>query len=331
MITAATARCAALALAWILTDWSVTARSGTMTNATVSREEVPPHAWRSPDLGTPRMVETDGGPLAVFDSGDGPAIVLAHGWLANANLWRRVVARLSDRFRCLTLDLPLGSHRAAMRADADLTPRGCARLIEDVLDRLDLHDVTLVGNDSGGAYSQIATAAAPERVGRLVLNSCETPRDVWPPAAFTGLKLVAETPEMLRQAMEPLRQAEFRADERAYGLLVKRPIESRVWDTYALPCLVDDGVVRDASKAIRSASEVEVQAAAAILIERFDGPVLLAWSPEDRLFPIAHAEEYSRSLRRGRVAAIADAYSFTPEDQPERLADIVAAFAGEAR
>lgn len=302
-----------------------------MTNPTVSREEVPPHAWRSPDLGTSRLLETDGGPLAVFDCGHGPALVFVHGWLANANLWRSVVARLSNRFRCLTLDLPLGSHRVPMRADADLTPTGCARLIETTLDQLDLHDVTLVGNDSGGAYSQIATAAAPERIGRLVLNSCETPRDVWPPAAFTGLKLVAQTPEMLRQAMEPLRHEEFRADERAYGLLVKRPIDARVWDTYAWPCLIDDGVVHDASKAIRSASERDVQAAAAILVERFDRPVLLAWSPEDRLFPIAHAEDYARSLRCARVAAIEDAYSFTPEDQPERLADVIATFAGEAR
>jgi len=284
------------------------------------------YTWRSPELGAAREVAVEQGCVRYFERGRGPAIVFVHGWLTNANLWRKMVPRLSERFRCVTLDLPFGSHGAAVRADADLTPAGCGRLIGGVLRALDLEDVTLVGNDSGGAYSQIATAADPERVARLVLNSCETPRDTFPPPQFAALKALAASPQSLRDALAPLRDPAFRADARAYGLLVKRPIEDRAWDSYVLPILHDDGVLRDASKVMQSASEDDLRAAAAQLIDRFRRPVLFAWSPEDQLFPLAHAEEYARALADGRLERIDDAYSFTPEDQPDKLAQAIERF-----
>ncbi len=101
------------------------------------------------------------GRLRYFRRGDGPVVVFAHGWLANANLWRRVIERLAGRFACIALDLPFGAHRVAMNPDADLSPSGCGDLITSTLSALDLVDVTLVGNDSGGAYSQICSGVCP--------------------------------------------------------------------------------------------------------------------------------------------------------------------------
>jgi steroid delta-isomerase-like uncharacterized protein len=285
------------------------------------------HQWRSPELGTQHAVAVEQGVIQYFDRGSGPAIVFLHGWLANANLWRRVVPQLSDRFRCLTFDLPFGSHRVPLPSDTDLTPAGCGRLIGALLRALDLRDVILVGNDSGGAYAQIATAMDPERVGRLVLNSCETPYDTFPPAQFAALTALAAAPQSLHQALEPLRDPAFRADERAYGLLAKRPIDESAWDSYALPILCDDGVLYDACKVMRSAADSELRTAAATLIDTFKRPVLFAWSPEDRLFPLAHAEAYASSLAAARIERIDDAYSFTPEDQPTQLAEAIARFA----
>lgn len=164
---------------------------------------VPPHLWRSPALGAEQELSLPQGRLQYFRRGDGPVVVFAHGWLANANLWRNVVARLADRFTCICLDLPLGAHRVAMDADADLTPAGCGALIASVLAALELTDVTLVGNDSGGAYSQIALAADAGRVARLVLNSCETPYSEFPPAPFDGLPLVARDAAALGRCSRP--------------------------------------------------------------------------------------------------------------------------------
>ena len=84
------------------------------------------HRWRSELLGEQRSVEIRGGVLDYFERGAGPTLVFCHGWLANANLWRKVADLLCGDFRCLTLDLPLGSHRTPMNPDADLSPAGVA-------------------------------------------------------------------------------------------------------------------------------------------------------------------------------------------------------------
>lgn len=285
-----------------------------------------PHHWRSPLLGVPVVLDLPQGRIQCFRRGAGPAVVFAHGWLANANLWRKVVDALADRFLCVALDLPFGSHRTPVRADADLGPDGCGRLIADALTALDLADVTLVGNDSGGAYSQIAVARSPERVGRLVLTSCETPYDPFPPPPFDGLPLAARDLGVLGALLGALRDPAVRRSPQAYGLLAKRPIDAAVSDSYALPCLEDPAVLRDVARVMASAASAPVHAAGQRLIAGFDRPVLFAWSPEDPVFPFAHAERYAAALADGRLVRIPDSYSFTPEDQPALLAAAVAAF-----
>jgi pimeloyl-ACP methyl ester carboxylesterase len=290
------------------------------------RPTVPAHQWRSPLLGEPARIETAAGPVEYFERGVGPTLVFAHGWLANANLWRAVVDLLAPRFRCITLDLPLGSHRISMNAGANLTPAGCGELIATALDRLDLREVTLVGNDSGGAYSQIATAAHPERIARLVLNSCETPYDAFPPPPFDGLPSLAADPATLGQVLAALGDQKVRMSEAAYGLLIKHPVEGRVFNSYALAAAADPAILRDVGQVMATATSAPVHAAGQELIASFARPVLFAWGPEDQIFPLAHAERYAAELSDARVHPIEDAYSFTPEDQPRRLAEVIAAF-----
>jgi pimeloyl-ACP methyl ester carboxylesterase len=80
--------------------------------ATAMKEEA---TWRDPALGVARELELPQGRLRCCEAGSGPPIVFAHGLLVNANLWRKVVARLSSDFRCLAPDLPLGSHTRRCR------------------------------------------------------------------------------------------------------------------------------------------------------------------------------------------------------------------------
>jgi pimeloyl-ACP methyl ester carboxylesterase len=293
----------------------------------VVMSDLEPRLWRSPLLGEVRELTLAQGPLQYFLRGEGPVLVFAHGWLANANLWRKVVDRLAEHFTCISLDLPLGSHRTAMRQAADLSPDGCGALIGDVLEALDLTEVTLIGNDSGGAYSQIAVAKRSDRVARLVLNSCETPFDEFPPPPFDGLPQAARDTEVLGNLFAALRDREVRAGPLAYGLLIKHPIDELVSDSYALPCLSDPDVLRDTSKVMSTAASAPVHRAAHRLIAEWGRPVLFAWGSEDQVFPLAHAERYATEFRNAYVEQIADAYSFTPEDQPQALALAIERFA----
>src|SRR5829696_5323777 len=111
-------------------------------------------------------VELSAGTIEYEDTGgDGPVIMLLHGVGMDGSLWRHVVAELRPDFRCVVPTLPLGGHRRPMRPDADLSLRGMVRLVAEVLEKLDLCDVTLVGNDWGGAQL-LVSEGVDGRVGK---------------------------------------------------------------------------------------------------------------------------------------------------------------------
>ncbi len=162
--------------------------------------------WRAESLGPARELALPQGPLRYHSVGSGPTVVFVHGVLVNANLWRNVVAALSADFRCVTLDLPFGSHVAPLPPDADLSPPAAAVLIADAIEALELDDVTLVGNDSGGAISQIVATRRPERIGALVLTSCDA-FDNFPPKALRPLKPLLSRAALLRPLPRPRARA----------------------------------------------------------------------------------------------------------------------------
>src|SRR5918997_4059261 len=101
-----------------------------------------------------KHLELSAGTLRYQESGEGPPIVFVQGLFNDGQIWRKVVPELSKDFKCVTVDWPLGAHKQPMKPSADLTPPGVARLVVELLEALDLRDVTLVGNDTGGAVVQ---------------------------------------------------------------------------------------------------------------------------------------------------------------------------------
>lgn len=283
--------------------------------------------WRSPALGEHRTLDLPGGRLRVHEAGRGEPIVFVHGLLVNANLWRKVVGPLSKDFRCIALDMPLGSHIEPAGAGADLTPPGLAALVAQALDALELEDVTLVGNDTGGALCQLVVTTRPERVGRLVLTSCDY-RDNFPPAAFRPLKGLVRVPGVTQAILTSLRPRAPRRLPLAFGWLTKRPIDPAAEDSYVLAALAERGVREDLRR-ILPALHPRYTREAADRLHAFDRPALIAWSKEDRFFPARHGEELAASLPDARLAWIEDSYTFSAEDQPERLAELIAGFVRE--
>src|SRR4051794_5637682 len=241
----------------------------------------------------------DQGTIRYRDEGAGPTLFFLHGALVDGRLWDPVVARLRDRFRCVVPDLPLGSHERPMQPDADLTPHGVANLIADMLERLDLRDVTLIGNDSGGALSQLLVVARPERVGRLVLTDCDAFGD-FPPKAFKALMAAGKVPGALRAMLAPMRLRRVRRLPLAYGWLSKRPIPDDVTDGWVLRALDDPGVMADLRKFMSAVSP-------GILLDNtpklssFTKPVLLIWAREDRFFKVEHAHRLAAIFPDARV------------------------------
>ena len=280
----------------------------------------------SPELGSPRSFQSSAGPITWRERGRGRAIVFVHGLLVNGDLWRKVVPGLADDFRCITPDWPLGAHRPALAADADLSIEGVARLIAEFLEANELHDVVLVANDTGGAVSQVLMTRWPERIGAVVLTPCDC-FDNFLPRLFRPLQWAAHAPPLLTAALQLLRIRRARRLPVALGWLAKRPVEPReIEDGYAAPFLSDAGVRRDTCKVLRAISPRVTQEAADRL-PKLEPPVLLAWASEDRFFPPEHARRLAALLPDARIEWIDDSYTFVSEDQPERLVGAIRAFA----
>ena len=120
------------------------------------------------------IVDLPQGPVHYTEQGDGRPVVCVHGYLMGEELFAPLAERLArSGLRCITPTWPLGAHRTPMAADADLSPAALARLIADFRAALDLHDVVLLGNDTGGALCEVLAAQRPDRMGALVLTNCD--------------------------------------------------------------------------------------------------------------------------------------------------------------
>jgi pimeloyl-ACP methyl ester carboxylesterase len=279
----------------------------------------------SQQLGEQKQVQLPQGTLAYRERGAGEPIVFIHGLLVNGDLWRKVVPELSKDYRCIVPDLPLGSHTTPMKEDADLSPYGMAKLIDDFLAALDLRDVTLVGNDTGGAFCQLVITRHPERIGRLVLTPCDA-YDKFPPTFFKLLVAPAQSPTGARIMLQPMRFAFMRHGPMGFGWLIKKAPDPQVTDSWLRLPRENAGVRRDLAKVIRGVHPRYTLEAAERLGE-FDRPVLLVWAPEKDFFPFEHAQRLSQTFPDARLERVDDSYTFVSEDQPERLAALIAEFA----
>ena len=283
--------------------------------------------WRDPALGAQRELDLPQGTILCHETGSGPPVVFVHGLLVNANLWRKVVSKLAPGFRCVTLDLPLGSHIRPMPAGTDLSTPALAEMVADAIEALGLEDLTLVGNDTGGAICQLVVTRRPERIGRLVLTPCDY-RDNFPPALFRYLAAAARVPGALKAIAAPLRIRAARRLPIAYGWLATGALDPVAGDSYVLPSSTIPGVQADLRSAI-SGIDTRYTNDAADRLWEFASPALIAWASRDKFFPRAHAEQLARDLPDSRLEFVSDSRTFVAEDQPGRLAELIAGFVRE--
>lgn len=276
-------------------------------------------------LGTEHTIDLPTGRLAYRERGAGPPVVFVHGLLVNADLWRDVVPAVADAgYRCLAPDWPLGSHRTAMPPSADLSPPGVARLIAEFLDALDLTDVTLVANDTGGALTQLVMTEHPKRLTRVVLTPCDA-LDYFLPPGFAPLTKLAAVPGFTWLLTRLVQLPFVQRLPLAYGMVMRRMPPADVLASYVRPCRENPGVRRDLRRFLRGVHRRHTLAAAEKLPD-FTAPVLFVGAADDRVFPAHLAGRLAELLPDARRVTVADSYTFVPEDQPAELARVVVDF-----
>ena len=260
--------------------------------------------------------------------GEGPPIVLLPGLLMNGSLYESVVAGLAPGHRCIAPTLPLGAHRLPMRDDADLSPLGQARLVAELLERLLLDDVTLIGNDTGGALVQLVAADAElnARVGRIVLVSCDA-FDNFPPG-LTGKAIVLAgklPPALFGLFMQQMRIRPLRRLPLAFGWLTKRG--DAATSHWIRPVLNERAIRRDTVRVLREiAANRRILSDAAERLASFDRPALVVWAEDDRVMPPEHGRRLAELLPHARLVEIGDSYTLIPLDQPGALAEAIRRF-----
>lgn len=274
-------------------------------------------------------IELSAGTIEYGDTGgDGPVVVLLHGLLMDASRWDGVVARLVSSYRCVTPTLPLGAHRRSMKKGADLSLPGIARLATEFLDRLDLSEVTLVGNDTGGALVQLMIGEPAPRVARAVLVSCEA-FDNFPPG-LTGKTVVAAgrlPPLAFGLFMQQMRVRPLRRLPLAFGWLTKRGDAATA--RWVEPVMKQPEISADTVRVLREISaRRKLMVEAATRLPGFDRPALVVWARGDRVMPPEHGRRLAELLPQARLVEVADSYTLIPLDQPAKLAELIAEFAG---
>ncbi|MER7052690.1 MULTISPECIES: alpha/beta hydrolase [unclassified Streptomyces] len=270
-------------------------------------------------------IELSAGTIEYEDTGgDGPVVVLLHGLVHDATVWREVVADLRTDHRVIAPTLPYGSHRRPMNRPP--TPDLVNELIAEFLDRLDLTDVTLVENDCGRA--QTVAARHPERLARLALVACEA-FDNYPPGLPGKLIGVAcRAPGGVSLLVRALGLKTLRRLPVGIGALTKRPVPDAIVDGWLRPLRTDPAIRRDFRHYNTHVRRGELLEAAQGL-RRFDRPALVVWATEDLMMPRAHGRRLAELMPRGRLVEVEDTRTLIAEDQPELLASLLREFIAE--
>ena len=254
-----------------------------------------------------------------------PSVVFVHGFLVSGSLWTRTADALAAAgVRSYAPDWPLGSHTIALGPGADQSPRGIAGQIVAFLAALELEDVTLVGNDTGGAICQFLLDGDASRIGRVVLTNCDA-FDVFPPAPFDLVFKPFRNATAIQALLAPMRATAVRHSPAGFGLLVREPLDPEQTRAWLEPCLTDAGVRDDVSRFVGKVDPQQLLAVSNRL-GGFGGPALLVWGTGDRFFKLDHARRLRDVFADARLVEIEGGRTFVPHDEPARLAEEIAAF-----
>ena len=258
--------------------------------------------------------------MRYHDRGSGSCVLLVHGLFVNGTVWEPLVRLLEGHVRCVIPDLPLGAHTLPMNG-ADLSPPALAAMLAEFIERLQLTDVTVVGNDTGGALCQILCAHHPDVVDRLVLTNCDA-FEHFPPAVFRPIEAAgASVPGLIAGLDLLLRMPWFRRAALTAVPVTIRPLPDDVLATWFAP--LRNSRIRAALQTVLQGISARHTVEAAEQLAHFPRPALIAWGARDRFFPLSDAARLTQTLPRARLEVIDNARTYVQFDQPRRLADLV--------
>jgi pimeloyl-ACP methyl ester carboxylesterase len=271
-----------------------------------------------------KLAETAFGRIAYVEQGSGPPALFVHGFPLNGFAWRGTLDDLAATRRCIALDL-MGLGHTEVPAEQDLGFDRQAAMIAAFLDRLDLSQVDLVGNDSGASISQVFAARYPSRLRSLTITNCEV-HDLWPnpmlkavfdqfadPSIVVGMKAMLQAPAVARQAFASVYEDAGRIPDEAFK-------------TYLEPLV--SSVERSAKmRRFLSLGNLKVLTAIAPQLRELKAPTLIAWGETDTAFDLKSPEWLKNNIAGvRRVVMVPRGKLFFPEEHPKLMSVLLQEF-----
>jgi pimeloyl-ACP methyl ester carboxylesterase len=260
------------------------------------------------------FVDVNGTRIAVRQLGTGPPVLFIHGLYVNEHLWDEVAALTSSARTCYLPTLPLGGHSIPVGTDWRPTLDDLAGLVTGLIQELDLEDVTIVGNDTGGGLVLLALGsghAALERVSRVVLTNCDS-YDHLPPPAFGPFVTVARrTPFLAKSILRLLLSTGFGRKQFLASVVARDP--SPYIQALFNPAHLDEAV--KVTAALRPSREQQEMR----WLETLDLPVHLVWGEQDYFFPVEDAERLRTAMPSAGVTRVPGAKTYVPLDNPAEV------------
>ncbi|ETB34928.1 hydrolase [Mycobacterium avium subsp. hominissuis 10-5606] len=261
----------------------------------------------------------DGLDIEYTDSGSGPTVLFVHGVWVTGALWNDVIAELGGGFRCIAPTWPLGAHSTPTDG-ADLGAEAAARRIVHFMEALDLTDVTVVANDTGGGLV-LASLGDPSldssRIGRLVLTNCDS-YEHFPPGSFAQIVKLCRASSAVGSGIVRLLASGPGQKFFLKAVCKKAPTNDRQREIFG--AFATSGATRRDAVSVTASLDPALTMRAAPAIEAFDKPVTLTWGTDDDLFPLDHARRLRDAFPRATLIEIPDCSTFVMIDAPQQLA-----------
>ncbi len=193
-------------------------------------------------------------------------------------------------------------------------------MIRDFMTKLELSDVTLVGNDTGGGLCQLVIDTYPDQVGRLVLTNCDA-FDKFPPFPFTLVFALLRGPVSIKVLLEQMRIKALRHSPLGFGLLFNP--DPQLTASWLEPARTDVRIRRDLSRLLRAVARTDLTDVATRL-PRFTKPVTIVWGQRDRAFTPALGRRLAALFSDSTLIEVPDARTFVSLDAPSAVIDAIA-------
>jgi len=263
---------------------------------------------------TQHSVQTASGRISYTEQGAGPVALFVHGVLLNGHLWRHQLSQLADIRRSIAVDL-LAHGDTEIAPDQDVSVTANAKMLEEFLDALNIGQVDLVGNDSGGGIAQIFAALCPERVRSLTLTDCDT-HDNWPPEAFKPFLAMAAGGGLRGTLDAMLADKSIYRSPQALGPAYEHPerLSDDSIDTYLRPLVRTEQRTRDLQRFLAAFDNTHTLAIEGRL-KTLKAPTLIVWGTDDVYFDVKWSQWLADTIPGARRVEFEGARIFFPEER----------------